>query len=175
MKRVYISVNYWFAILCFFLCVGCTTSNNERPSTQTLLTDEVEEVEEDPEEEDDTGSMAERVQRALDKGNYQKAYSIVDKYINNFFEEDEARTLNEKILKQEIASLIDKDENGSSAPLIIYAITERAKNNPEPGRFLGSETLEIKKMLQHTILIVEANENTALAKKLNQSLKKMEK
>lgn len=77
-------------------------------------------------------SITKKVNDAIEEGDYAKAYTYIDPYYTQYDESDlidGCCLLNEKILKHEIASLVESDNNGSNAAMIIFAISEREKYN----------------------------------------------
>lgn len=116
--------------------------------------------------------LTESVQADLDNNNFESAYNKVDLLLDKYAT---GNSLNEKILTQEIVSLIETDEDGNNAPRIIYAISERARYNHEMGYYVDYYRIdEEKKMYKTAIRTSEAIENDQLTEKLKKALETLE-
>lgn len=121
-------------------------------------------------------SLTKNVNKAIDKGDYAKAYSLVDPYFEQHDKtqlRDASYNLNEKILKHEIASLVETDDNGDNAANIKFAIKERSKFNSywaSRGRDYGPDTerAQQSEMLKYALSLAKAAGNDALVNKLSQ-------
>lgn len=155
MKRI---INYAIILLSVICAVSCSS---KRKSAISIT------------------EMQENVQKALDNDDYASAYNAVDLGRTGAGDEyaiyKASFALNEKILKQEITSLIDTDEDGKNAARIIYAITERSKYN-DPVASDGIEFREkeqLEKMYGFAIALSESLAKEKLTENLNRSLKKV--
>lgn len=116
-----------------------------------------------------TDRCIEKVDNALKKGDFSKAYKIADKMIglpSELFVDNEkitqvGRDLNRKTLINEIAANVKK---GNSAR-IISCIKERAKFNTQNSSY-GEEI----KMLKHAVQLAKAVGNADLAQSLQDAL-----
>lgn len=124
-----------------------------------------------------TQEMHDLVQTALDNEDYASAYEAVDLGLASGDSgiAHSANDLNDKVLKQEITSLIDTDEEGSNVAKIIYTIEDRSKcSDRSIIKTQGSEKDQIKKFYNFAISISESLENKVLTQKLKKSLDNLE-
>ena len=161
MKRVIIVLILLVGLLfCLSKCSSCST----HPIAEVVSSSSTSSDNDDTEQKN--AEFSAKVLEAISDGNYSEAYAIVDGKIYG----GKQGELNDKILKAEIAALIDKDDNGSSAPAIISAILERAKYND----YYLYEKQSTIKVFSSTIIVAEAKGNTTLVNKLKKALKTYE-
>ena len=89
--------------------------------------------------------------RAIEEGDYPTAYKIVDIMFaagGDMYEA--AAELNEKTLKNEIAAIIEENED-NSAPKILFTIKERGKYNTDNSADEKDVKEEEKKMFEYAI------------------------
>lgn len=162
MKRVIIVLILLVGLLfCLSKCSSCST----HPIAEVVSSSSTSSDHDDTEQKN--AEFSAKVLEAISAGNYSEAYAIVDGKVYG----GKQCELNDKILKAEIAALIDKDENGSSAPAIISAILERAKYNDDLSFHEKESTI---KVFSSTIIVAEAKGNTTLVNKLKKALKTYE-
>lgn len=138
--------------------------------------------------EDEIRRFSEDVNEALSSGNIDEAYAIIDTYIDysvpvetepifgNIKNSDElqharnlrdkARSLNDKVLKNEIAELVANDNGGDNAPNISFAIYERAKYNVDFDLHIETEQ---KKLFDYAIQLAKSMDNDKLVNKLKKA------
>lgn len=92
--------------------------------------------------EKEASDYVKRANKAIEKGDYQKAYNIYDEMVANnphrgIWLHDELETeydnaadkLKDTIIKSEIASAIEDSDGASSVAKIVYIIEERGSNS----------------------------------------------
>lgn len=114
-------------------------------------------------------SLTKEVNEAIKEGDYTTAYSLVDPYFKN--DDTSLRNtsfeLNEKILRNEIASLVESDNNGDNAAKIKFAIIERAKFNEYWASVNKNDEIEEQdEMLKYAQTLAKAVGNDVLANNL---------
>ena len=112
-------------------------------------------------------SITKNVNAAIEEGDYAKAYTYVEPYYRDPDLMYTCYQLNEKILRHEIASLVESDNNGSNAAMIIFAISEKAKYNDYMSRLYKKyEDEQKKEMTSYAIKLAQSVGNEVLAEQL---------
>ena len=158
------------------LFIQCGRRNNTNSnSTEEDMTDVSSEEEYDLGEEVTVESLTLALNKAIDRGDYAKAYSFIAPYHTFPTSAEDKRVplflssfqLNEIILKHEVADLVGTDNNGDNAGKILFAIQEKARYNKISD---FDELREQKKMLENAIDLASASGNDVLAERLSKSL-----
>lgn len=152
--------------------------NTNSNSTEEDMTEVSSEEEYDLGEEVTEETLTRAVNKAIEKGDYSRGYSIVEPYFEQHQLTNLRNTsyhLNEKILRSEIADLVGTDNNGDNAAKILFAIQERAKYNDfRTNHSRNKEIQEQNKMLENAIDLATAAGNDVLAERLKKSIKEVD-
>lgn len=120
--------------------------------------------------------LSAKVNKALNDEDYVLAYALIDPWVEQHYRttvRETSFTLNQRVLKNEIANLISSDKDGENGMKIYFAITERAKYNSYWASCEydgGAPDTELKQrgiMLEYARNMAELDGKETLLKKLN--------